>query len=337
MTRQGGTDLIAHPPKDFLTVEGFACAELVELLRLARTMAEVGERPIPKVPALRGRTVVSLFYEDSTRTRMSFESAARRLSADVVNFSVGTSSVNKGESLRDTVETIQAMGVDALVVRHKSSGAPAQIARWIDASVINAGDGWHQHPTQALLDAYTIAEARDTLSEPRPLAGLRIGIVGDIAHSRVARSNIDVFAELGARVIVVAPRTLVPLVTEGWRCELSHDLDAVLGDLDVCYLLRVQLERQHPGLLPSLREYSRHYGLTAERVTRLRPDALVMHPGPMNRGVEIAADVADLDRSLVTTQVTNGVAVRMAVLFWLLGSRPRLGERSIRGHQEERS
>jgi aspartate carbamoyltransferase catalytic subunit len=324
----GSTGLIAAPPKDFLTVEGVRCADLVELLRLARTMAEVGERPIPKVPALRGRTVVSLFFEDSTRTRMSFESAARRLSADVVNFAVGTSSVNKGESLRDTVETIQAMGVDALVVRHKSSGAPAQIAGWVDASVINAGDGWHQHPTQALLDAYTLAEARGTLNESQPLAGQHVGIVGDIAHSRVARSDIAVFAELGAKVTVVAPRTLLPLSIAGWSCAVSHDLDAVLGELDVCYLLRVQLERQHPGLLPSLREYTSRYGLTADRAARLRPDALIMHPGPMNRGVEIAADVADLDRSLITTQVTNGVAVRMAVLFWLLGSRPRLGEHS---------
>ncbi|MGD9795716.1 MAG: aspartate carbamoyltransferase catalytic subunit [Acidimicrobiia bacterium] len=321
------TDLLADPPKDFLTVEGLSRPLLAELLQLAATMAEVGERPIPKVPALRGRTVVSVFFEDSTRTRMSFETAARRLSADVVNFAVGSSSVNKGESLRDTIETIEAMGVDALVVRHKSSGAPQQIAGWAQASVINGGDGWHQHPTQALLDAFTIAEARGTLHDEAPLAGQRIAIVGDIAHSRVARSDVEVFAELGADVVLVAPKTLLPWSLEGWRCSVSHRLDDVLGDIDVCYLLRMQLERQQASLVPSLREYTDLYGLTIERAKHLRSDALIMHPGPMNRGVEIDADVADLPRSLITRQVTNGVAVRMAVLFWLLGSKPRRGER----------
>ena len=285
-----------------------------ELLRLTDSFVEVSERKIPKVPTLRGKTVVSLFYEDSTRTRLSFETAAKRLSADTMNFSVGTSSVKKGESLRDTVQTIEAMGVDAIVVRHSSAGVPWQVASWVDASVVNAGDGWHEHPTQALLDCYTIREQRGGLD------GLHIAIVGDIKHSRVARSDVLGFTLLGARVTLVAPPTLLPPSLAGWPVEVSHDLDAVLPKVDVVYLLRMQRERMTEALLPSLREYTALYGLTPRRARLLAEDALIMHPGPMNRGVEIAAEVAELPRSVITRQVANGVAVRMAVLFLLLGS-----------------
>ncbi len=289
---------------------------LVELLDLTDHMTEISARPIPKVPALRGRTVVSLFFEDSTRTRISFETAARRLSADTLTFSAGTSSVNKGESLRDTVETLSAMGADAFVVRHKSSGVPWQISRWTAASVINAGDGWHQHPTQALLDAYTIRSALGTAA----LDGLRITIVGDVKHSRVARSDVQAFSMLGASVTLVAPATLLPPVLDGWPVVVASGLDEVIGETDVLYLLRMQRERMTEALVPSLREYSERYGLNAARAARLAPQALVMHPGPMNRGVEITVDPADLPGSVVLRQVTNGVAVRMAVLFKILGS-----------------
>jgi aspartate carbamoyltransferase catalytic subunit len=288
---------------------------LVELLDLTDHMAEICARPIPKVPALRGRTVVSLFFEDSTRTRLSFETAAKRLSADTMTFSVSSSSVNKGESLRDTIETISAMGVDAIVVRHGSSGVPWQVAQWTQASVVNAGDGWHEHPTQALLDCYTI---RGELG--RGFDGLHVGIVGDVKHSRVARSNVRALALLGARVTLIAPPTLLPPSVAGWPVDVSNDLDDVVPKLDVCYLLRIQIERQEQGLVPTLREYTAGYGLTPERAARLPGHALVMHPGPMNRGVEIAPEVAALPRSVVTKQVTNGVAVRMAVLYRLLGS-----------------
>jgi aspartate carbamoyltransferase catalytic subunit len=280
-------------------------------------MVEVSSRPIPKVPALRGKNVVSLFFEDSTRTRTSFDTAAKRLSADTMNFAVSSSSVNKGESLRDTIETISAMGVDAFVVRHKSSGAPQMITRWTDASIVNAGDGWHQHPTQALLDSYTI---RTELGRRDGFDGLRIAIVGDIKHSRVARSDVQAFTMLGAEVTLVAPPTLLPPSLDGWPVQVSHDLDSLLPDLDVLYLLRVQRERMDQGLLPSLEEYSAMYGLDARRASRLAPHALVMHPGPMNRGVEMVVDPAELPRSVILQQVANGVAVRMAVLFTLLGS-----------------
>jgi aspartate carbamoyltransferase catalytic subunit len=257
---------------------------------------------------------VSLFYEDSTRTRLSFETAAKRLSADTMNFSVGTSSVKKGESLRDTVETIEAMGVDAVVVRHGSSGVPWQVANWVDASVINAGDGWHEHPTQALLDCYTIRERLGSLADKR------IAIVGDIKHSRVARSDVLAFTALGAEVTLVAPPTLLPPSLEGWPVEVSHDFDDVLRKVDVVYLLRMQRERMTEALLPSLREYTATYGLTRDRYRLLGDGALVMHPGPMNRGVEIAAEVADAPNAVITRQVANGVAVRMAVLFLLLAA-----------------
>ena len=301
--------------RHLLSIDDLGGAAGIErVLELTDSFVEVSGRQIPRVPALRGKTVVWLFYEDSTRTRLSFEQAAKRLSADTMNFSVSTSSVKKGESLRDTVQTIEAMGVDGIVVRHASAGAPWQITQWVDASVINAGDGWHEHPTQALLDCYTIRKHLGSV------AGRRIAIVGDIKHSRVARSDVLAFAALGAEVTLVAPPTLLPPNLEGWPVQVSHDLDAVLPKADVVYLLRMQRERMTEALLPSLREYTTLYGLTKRRVDKLDPSALVMHPGPMNRGVEIAAEVAELPRSVIVDQVRNGVAVRMAVLYLLLGS-----------------
>lgn len=289
-------------------------AGINEVMTLTDSFVEVSERKIPKVPALRGRTVVSLFFEDSTRTRLSFETAAKRLSADTMNFSVSTSSVKKGESLRDTVETIEAMGVDAIVVRHASAGVPRQVAQWASSAVINAGDGWHEHPTQALLDCYTIRQRFGDLS------GRHIAIVGDIRHSRVARSNVAAFTALGAQVTLVAPPTLLPPSLEGWPVKVVTDIDAVLPTVDVCYLLRMQRERMTEALIPSMREYVTRFGLNEQRAERLSPHAIVMHPGPMNRGVEIDAAVAELPNTVIVDQVRNGVAVRMAVLFLLLGS-----------------
>jgi aspartate carbamoyltransferase catalytic subunit len=306
--------------KHLLSVADLGADGIEEIMRVTDSFVEVSERAVPRVPTLRAKTVVSLFYEESTRTRLSFEMAAKRLSADTMNFAVSTSSVKKGESLRDTCQTIEAMGVDALVVRHSSAGVPWQVASWVGCSVINAGDGWHEHPTQALLDCYTIRRVRG------PLGGLRIAIVGDVKHSRVARSNVLAFTMLGAEVTLVAPPTLLPPSITGWPVETSHDLDDVLPKADVVYLLRLQAERQTEALLPSLREYTASFGLTRQRARLLHDDAVVMHPGPMNRGVEIAAEVADLPASVVTRQVANGVAVRMAVLFLLLGSTPT-GER----------
>ena len=302
-------------PQHLLSIADLGGADGInEVLDLTDKFVEVSERQIPKVPALRGKTVVWLFYEDSTRTRLSFEQAAKRLSADTMNFSVSTSSVKKGESLRDTVLTIEAMGVDCIVVRHASAGAPWRIAEWVKASVVNAGDGWHEHPTQALLDSYTIRQHLGTVD------GTRIAIVGDIKHSRVARSDVLAFTALGADVTLVAPPTLLPPSHDGWPVSVSYDLDSVLPKCDVVYLLRMQRERMTEALIPSLREYTASYGLTRRRVDLLDDRTLVMHPGPMNRGVEIAAEVADLPRSVVVDQVRNGVAVRMAVLFLLVGS-----------------
>ena len=295
-----------------LSVADLGAEGIEEILRVTDSFVEVSARAIPRVPALRGRTVVSLFYECSTRTRLSFETAARRLSADTMNFTVTSSSAHKGESLRDTVETIDAMGIDAVIVRHSAAGVPWQVAGWTQASVVNAGDGWHEHPTQALLDCYTIRQRRQDLD------GLRIAIVGDVKHSRVARSDVLAFSALGAEVTLVAPPTLLPPSTIGWPVSVSHDLDAVLPKADVVYVLRLQHERMSEALLPSLREYTSGYGLTLRRASLLQDDALVMHPVPMNRGVEIAAEVADLPRSVITQQVANGVAVRMAVLYLLL-------------------
>jgi aspartate carbamoyltransferase catalytic subunit len=290
-------------------------AGIESMLDLTDSFLEVIRRDIPKVPALRGKTVVSLFYEDSTRTRLSFETAAKRLSADTMTFSVSNSSVNKGESLLDTVQTIDAMGVDAIVVRHAAAGAPHRVASWSSARVINAGDGCHEHPTQALLDAFTLRRHRGP-----SLDGCRIAIVGDVRHSRVARSNVRLFHALGCELTLVGPPTLMPERLDGWPVAVTSDLDHVLPEVDVVYLLRIQRERIGQALFPTLREYAARWGLSAERAARCKPDTLVMHPGPMNRGIEISGEVADSTRSLVTEQVGNGVAVRMAVLWALLGS-----------------
>jgi aspartate carbamoyltransferase catalytic subunit len=297
----------------FLTIEGLTADDLDGLLDDADEFVEVLHRPIPKVPALRGKTVATMFFEPSTRTKMSFEKAAKALSADTMSFSPGTSSLSKGESLKDTVLTVKAMGTDAMVVRHKATGAPWRIAEWIQQPVLNAGDGAHQHPTQALLDALTIRQHFGTLN------GLKIGIVGDIRHSRVARSDIQAFATLGAEVTMVAPRTLLPVDSKDFRATATEDLDEVVADFDVVYVLRVQAERSGASVFPSLSEYTGRYGITKGRFARIKPEAIVLHPGPMNRGVEIEGAVADDPRALILDQVFNGVAVRMAVLFRLLG------------------
>jgi aspartate carbamoyltransferase catalytic subunit len=294
--------------------------EAVLVLDTAAELASVAGRPIRKLPTLRGRTVVNLFYEDSTRTRTSFELAAKRLSADVVNFSAKGSSVAKGESLKDTAWTLEAMGSDAIVIRHPASGAPHRLAGWVTGRVINAGDGTHEHPTQALLDAFTI---RQRLGGPGQrgagLDGVRVTIVGDVLHSRVARSNVLLLSALGAEVTLVAPPTLVPYAVASWPCMVSYDLDAELGKSDVVMMLRVQHERMTDAYFPSIREYRRRYGLDASRMALMPDHAIVMHPGPMNRGVEIAAEVADSPRSTIVAQVGNGVTVRMAVLYLMLG------------------
>ena len=303
--------------KHLLSADDITADEIVALLGMADHMAEVNARPVPKVPALRGKTVVSVFFEDSTRTRLSFETAAKRLSADTMTFSASTSSLNKGESLRDTIETLSAMRVDAFVVRHKSSGVPLQITEWTDACVINAGDGWHQHPTQALTDAYTMTREFGT---PQTLKGKTVAIVGDILHSRVARSNVSVLTKLGAKVVLVGPNTLIPLHATEWPVEISQSLDDVIADVDVLYMLRMQQERMETAFVPSLGEYTSRFGLTARRASRLAEHALVMHPGPMNRGIDMVVDPADIPGNRILQQVTNGIPVRMAVLFTLLGA-----------------
>jgi aspartate carbamoyltransferase catalytic subunit len=290
------------------------------ILDTAEELAGVADRPIRKLPTLRGRTVVNLFYEDSTRTRISFEAAAKRLSADVINFSAKGSSVAKGESLKDTALTLEAMGADAVVIRHSASGAPHRLAGWVTGSVVNAGDGTHEHPTQALLDAFTIR--RRLAGQDRRGAGLdgiRVTIVGDVLHGRVARSNVLLLHTLGAEVTLVAPPTLMPYAVGSWPCKVSYDFDAELPKTDVVMMLRVQQERMTAAFFPSVREYRRRYGLDAGRLALLPEHAIVMHPGPMNRGMEIAAEVADSPRSTVVEQVGNGVTVRMAVLYLLLG------------------
>jgi aspartate carbamoyltransferase catalytic subunit len=288
--------------------------DAVLILDTAEELLSVASRPIKKLPTLRGRTVVNLFFEDSTRTRISFEAAAKRLSADVINFSAKGSSMSKGESLKDTALTLQAMGADAVVIRHGSSGAPHRLAHasWINGAIINAGDGSHEHPTQALLDAFTM---RRHLGD---LDGRRVTIVGDVLHSRVARSNALLLSILGADVTLVAPPTLLPVGVDSWPVQTSYELDGALDKADVVMMLRVQGERMNDAFFPSAREYSRRYGLDTRRMRRLPEHAIVMHPGPMNRGMEITADVADSARSVIVEQVTNGVAVRMAVLYLLL-------------------
>ncbi|WP_433365602.1 aspartate carbamoyltransferase catalytic subunit [Actinoplanes sp. CA-142083] len=288
------------------------------ILDTAGEMAALAGREVKKLPTLRGRTVVNLFYEDSTRTRISFEAAAKRLSADVINFSAKGSSVSKGESLKDTALTLQAMGADAVVIRHSASGAPHRLAAWVDGSVINAGDGTHEHPTQALLDAYTM---RSRLGR---LDGLKVAIVGDVLHSRVARSNVLLLTTLGAHVTLVGPPTLIPVDISAAlspATKVSYDLDSVLPDMDVVMMLRVQTERMQDSYFPSAREYSRRYGLDLARMRKLPEHAIVMHPGPMNRGMEITPEVADSSRSTIVEQVANGVSARMAVLYLLLGGK----------------
>ena len=305
--------------KDLLGIEGLTAEEINLILDTAETFRDINTRQIKKVPTLRGKTIINLFFEASTRTRTSFEIAAKRLSADAINISASTSSVVKGETLVDTAMNLQAMAPDAIVIRHSSSGAPHQIARIVKAAVINAGDGAHEHPTQALLDALTIRQNKGHI------AGLKVAIVGDVLHSRVARSNVHLLVKLGAHVVLAGPRTLLPLGLEklvapspGWVA-FVEDVDAAVADADVIMMLRIQLERMAGGFFPSLREYSIHYGLNRRRLERAKPDCIVLHPGPVNRGVEIDSDVADGPFSLILDQVSNGVAVRMAILYLLAG------------------
>ena len=298
-----------------LSIRDLSAEDIVRVLDTAESFREVGTRVIKKVPALRGRTVVNLFYENSTRTRISFELAAKRLSADVINFTTSGTSVAKGESLKDTALTLQAMGADAIVIRHASSGAPFTLTKWVRGSVLNAGDGTHEHPTQALLDLYTMRDRLGRLEE------LRVGIIGDVLHSRVARSLSFALVKMGAEVTLVGPPTLIPPDAPAWGVDVSYDIDGVLPKLDVCYMLRVQRERQRQQYFPSVREYARLFGLTRGRVAGLPEGALIMHPGPMNRGVEIDSDVADLPQAVMEEQVTNGIAIRMSLLYLLLGGR----------------
>jgi len=303
--------------KDLLGLEYLDREEINLILETARPFKELFTRSVKKVPPLRGKTVVLLFYEPSTRTRISFELAAKRLSADVLNISASTSSVAKGESLIDTAKTLEAMKADFVVIRHSMAGAPQILARTISASIINAGDGTHEHPTQGLLDMFTIWEKKGRIS------GLKVAIVGDILHSRVARSNIWGLNKMGAKVYVVGPATLIPPKIEQMGVKIFYDLDEIIDELDVINILRIQIERQKENLFPSLREYNEIFGITDERLKRAKKDLLVMHPGPMNRGIEISSSVAESSRSVITEQVTNGIAVRMAVLYLLAGGDSR--------------
>jgi len=304
--------------RHLLSISDLSKVEAISILDTASELARVSDGAVKKLPTLRGRTIVNLFAEDSTRTRISFEAAAKRLSADVINFSAKGSSLSKGESLKDTAMTLQAMGADAVVIRHSASGAAQRLAdnQWMSGSVVNAGDGTHEHPSQALLDAFTI---RKHLGKGgSDLSGLSVAIVGDVLHSRVARSNVLLLSLLGAKVVLVAPPTLLPIGIENWPATVSYDFDAVVPHVDVVMMLRVQQERMTDLFFPSAREYSRYYGLNAERMSAMKQGAIVMHPGPMNRGLEISAEVADSARSVIREQVTNGVSVRMAILYVLL-------------------
>jgi len=305
--------------KHLLSTASLSKADALKIMDVAENLSSISDRPIKKLPTLRGRTIVNLFYEDSTRTKISFEAAAKRLSADVLNFATKGSSVSKGESLKDTALTLKAMGADAIVVRHPSSGAANQLAHrnWIDANVINAGDGTHEHPTQALLDAFTIRRVLKNSSGD--LTGLNVVIVGDVLHSRVARSNLWLLNTLGAKITLVAPPTLMPRNIESWPAETSFDLDESLVNADVVMMLRVQQERMQDAYFPTVREYANRYGLTQKRLHVMNSKSIVMHPGPMNRGVEISSQIADSDKSVIVNQVQNGVFVRMAVLYLLLG------------------
>ncbi len=302
-----------------LSINDLSHSDVLSILSTAAELEKITDGPTKKLPTLRGRTVVNLFFEDSTRTRISFETAAKRLSADVINFSAKGSSVSKGESLKDTAQTLQAMGADAVVIRHGSSGAAQRLADsgWISATVINAGDGTHEHPTQALLDAFTISKRFP--DRKGDLTGLKVAIVGDILHSRVARSNVLLLTKLGAHVTLIAPPTLLPVGVESWPVDVTYNMDESLELFDVVMMLRIQLERMTNFFIPSEREYSRRYGLNEDRLRRMKTDAIVMHPGPMNRGLEISASSADSGRSVIIDQVGNGVLTRMAVLYLLLG------------------
>ena len=304
--------------RHLLSISDLNKSEAISILDTATELARVSDGAVKKLPTLRGRTIVNLFAEDSTRTRISFEAAAKRLSADVINFSAKGSSVSKGESLKDTAMTLQAMGADAVVIRHPASGAAQRLAdsEWMSGSVVNAGDGTHEHPSQALLDAFTIRKHLGMGGSD--LAGLSFAIVGDILHSRVARSNVLLLSLLGAKVTLVAPPTLLPVGIDNWPATVSYDFDSVIPHVDVVMMLRVQQERMSDLFFPNAREYSRYFGLNGERMANMKTGAIVMHPGPMNRGLEISAEVADSARSVITEQVTNGVSVRMAILYVLL-------------------
>ena len=304
--------------RHLLSISDLNKSEAISILDTATELARVSDGAVKKLPTLRGRTIVNLFAEDSTRTRISFEAAAKRLSADVINFSAKGSSVSKGESLKDTAMTLQAMGADAVVIRHPASGAAQRLAdsEWMSGSVVNAGDGTHEHPSQALLDAFTIRKHLGMGGSD--LAGLSVAIVGDILHSRVARSNVLLLSLLGAKVTLVAPPTLLPVGIDNWPATVSYDFDSVIPHVDVVMMLRVQQERMSDLFFPNAREYSRYFGLNGERMANMKSGAIVMHPGPMNRGLEISAEVADSARSVITEQVTNGVSVRMAILYVLL-------------------
>ncbi|CAB4608035.1 unannotated protein [freshwater metagenome] len=308
--------------KHLLSAADLSREEAILILDTASELSRISDGPMKKLPTLRGRTIVNLFAEDSTRTRISFEAAAKRLSADVINFSAKGSSLSKGESLKDTALTLQAMGADAVVIRHPASGAPNRLAdnQWMSGSVINAGDGTHEHPSQALLDAFTIR--KHLAKGASDLAGLRVAIVGDVLHSRVARSNVLLLTKLGADVTLVAPPTLLPYSVESWPVSIEYDLDQVIPQVDAVMMLRIQQERMNETFFPNAREYSRYYGLNRDRMNALNPNAIIMHPGPMNRGLEITADAADGGRSVIVEQVSNGVSVRMAILYLLLGGAP---------------
>lgn len=304
--------------KHLLSIADLKREEALQILDTAQELARISDGPMKKLPTLRGRTIVNLFFEDSTRTRISFEAAAKRLSADVINFSAKGSSVSKGESLKDTALTLQAMGADAVIIRHSASGAARRLAdsQWTSGSVVNAGDGTHEHPSQALLDAFTIR--KHLAHGAQDLTGIKVAIVGDVLHSRVARSNVLLLHKLGAKVFLVAPPTLLPVGVESWPATVAYNLDQVLPEVDAVMMLRVQLERMSDSFFPSAREYSRYFGLNQERLAKLKPSAIVMHPGPMNRGLEITAESADSARSVIVEQVSNGISVRMAILYLLL-------------------
>ncbi|MBF8252071.1 MAG: aspartate carbamoyltransferase catalytic subunit [Actinobacteria bacterium] len=308
--------------RHLLSVSDLTKTQAISILDTASELARISDSTIKKLPTLRGRTIVNLFAEDSTRTRISFEAAAKRLSADVINFSAKGSSLSKGESLKDTALTLQAMGADAVVIRHSASGAPQRLAdsEWMRGAVINAGDGTHEHPSQALLDAFTIRKHLGKGSSD--LHGLRVAIVGDVLHSRVARSNVLLLKLLGASVVLVAPPTLLPVGVESWPVTISYDLDSVIPTVDVVMMLRVQQERMGDLYFPNTREYSRYFGLNSERLKSMSANSIIMHPGPMNRGLEITAEVADSARSVIVEQVANGVSVRMAILYVLLAGQP---------------